>query len=58
MLAARFPYLFIFKYCIQLFRRRRRLIRKGENTTEIIYRLVYLCIFLHRYGRAALVLRH
>jgi hypothetical protein len=38
MIAARFPLFIPFKRYIQLFRRGRRLIRKGEDITEIIYK--------------------
>jgi hypothetical protein len=49
MLAARFPLFISFKRCIQLFRRGRRLIRKGGDITGIIYRSAYLCMNMHRY---------
>jgi hypothetical protein len=49
MLAARFLLFIPFKYCMHLFRRKRRFIRKKRNITEMIYKSVYLCIFMYRY---------
>jgi hypothetical protein len=54
MLAVRFPLFISFKRCIQLFRRERRLIRKRGDITGMIYRLAYLCIFLHKYTGACI----
>jgi hypothetical protein len=54
VLAARFPLSISFKYCMQLLRRGRRLIRKGKDITGMIYRSVYLCIFIYRYAGACI----
>jgi hypothetical protein len=54
MLAARFPLFIYFKYCIQLFRRGRRLIRKRKNITEIIYKSIYLCRNVYKYDKACI----
>jgi hypothetical protein len=32
--------------------------KRARNVTGMVHRLAYLCIFLHRYGGAAFVLRH
>jgi hypothetical protein len=52
MLAARFSLFIFFKCCIQLLRRKRRLIRKRGDITGIVYRLVYLYIDMLRYDGA------
>jgi hypothetical protein len=49
MLAARFSLFISFKRYIQLLRRERRLIRKKEDITRMIHKLVYLCIFMYKY---------
>jgi hypothetical protein len=54
MLAARFPLFIFFKYYMQLFRRGRRFIRKGEDITGMIHRLAYLCRNMYKYGGACI----
>jgi hypothetical protein len=49
ILTARFLLSISFKYCMYLFRRERRLIRKEGNITGMIYRSVYLCMNIYRY---------
>jgi hypothetical protein len=54
ILAARFLLSIPFKYYMHLLRRGRRLIRKKEDITEIIYRSTYLCRNIYKYNKTCI----